>query len=92
MTNQTENVTKLIVKHIGGRDLAVDFKCTCPSELFKGSKVEHLMKETIHLYGYNDANFWNNVNNEPRDFNCKCGKKYTQQWFANGYVEIREVL
>lgn len=81
---------KLKINSIGGNDLAIDFKCTCPSDLFKGSDIEHLMKQRIHLYGYNDANFWGNVNKEPRKFNCKCGREYTQQWFVDGYVEVKE--
>ena len=79
------------IRFIGGNDLAVDFRCTCPSEMWKGTDIEHIMKERIHLHGYNDANFWDNVNSEPRKLTCKCGKSYTQQWFRNGYVVIKEL-
>ena len=81
---------KIPFKNIGGRDLSAEFKCTCPSRLFVGTDVEHLMKEEIRLSGYADANFFENVNEEPRSFRCKCGKKYTQQWFRDGYVEVKE--
>ncbi|MGD6876828.1 hypothetical protein [Bacillus infantis] len=82
---------KLDIKHIGGRDLSVDFLCTCPSDLFKGTEIEHLMNERIRLSGYNDNYFFNTVNAEPRQFKCKCGKEYTQQWFNEGYVEVNEI-
>lgn len=82
---------KLYITHIGGNDLAVDFQCTCPSDLFKGTEIEHLMKHRINLYGYNDNYFYNTVNAEPREFKCKCGKHYTQQWFSDGFVDIKEI-
>lgn len=82
---------KLNIESIGGSDLAVSFKCECPSELFIGTEIEHLMKQNIRLYGYNDSNFFDTVNVKPREFKCKCGKRYTQQWFSDGFVEIEEI-
>lgn len=82
---------KLEIKHIAGNDLSVDFQCDCPHKSFVGTDIEHLMKHRIYLYGYNDNYFFNEVNNEPREFKCKCGKQYKQQWFRNGYVEVEEV-
>lgn len=81
----------LQIKHLSGNDLAVDFHCTCPSNLFKGTQVENLMKERIYLYGYNDDYFFDKVNAAPRSFRCKCGKEYIQQWFKDGYVEVKEI-
>jgi hypothetical protein len=74
-----------------GNDLSVYFYCICPSDLFKGSEIEDLMKERIYLYGYNDNYFFNTVNAAPRQFKCKCGKEYTQQWFVEGHVEVKEI-
>jgi hypothetical protein len=82
---------KLDIKHVGGNDLAVDFQCDCPHESFIGTDIEHLVKQRIHLYGYNDGYFFNVVNAEPRSFKCKCGEKYQQQWFADGYVEVTKL-
>lgn len=72
-------------------DLVAEFQCTCPSERWIGTDIEHLMKKTHKLWGYADSNFFNNVNAQPRHFECKCGKHYTQQWFMNGKVEILEI-
>ena len=41
------------------RDLYADFKCTCPSERFKGTDIEDIMKTTITLRGYDDDYFFN---------------------------------
>ena len=76
---------QLDIKHVSGNDLSVDFTCTCPH-----TKIEGL-NHRIYLYGYSDNYFFNEVNTEPREFRCKCGKKYTQQWFSKGYVEIKEI-
>jgi hypothetical protein len=84
---------KLDIKHIGGNDLAVDFECTCPHKMYKDNEVlSKIMKTRIHLYGYNDGYFFRMVNEKPREFKCsECGKKYSQQWFNDGYVEIKEI-
>jgi hypothetical protein len=82
---------KLEIKHVMGNDLAVDFQCDCPHESFIGTDIENIMKHRIYLYGYNDSYFFNNVNAQPRSFKCKCGKEYTQQWFNDGYVEVKEI-
>ena len=73
-------------------DLFAEFQCTCPSKRWIGTNIEHLMKTRIALYGYCDHNFFYNVNAKPREFRCGCGKKYTQQWFPNGTVEVKEVI
>jgi hypothetical protein len=86
-------VMKLDIKRIGGNDLAVDFECICPNERYKDNEVlRDVMKTRMHLYGYNDSYFFNTVNEKPREFKCnECGKKYTQQWFKEGFVEVKEV-
>lgn len=83
---------QLEIKYIGGNDLSVDFSCTCPHKMYKDNEVlRDIMKTRIHLYGYNDGYFFNMVNGKPRQFKCECGKKYTQQWFKDGYVVVKEV-
>ena len=72
------------IEVITGRDLVAEFKCDCPSDSFKGSAIEHLMKHRIKLYGYNDSNFFDNVNKEPHPYKCKCGKEYRYQWTRDG--------
>jgi len=67
-----------------GRDLFFDLKCTCPSKLFIGTSIEDLMKHRITLTGYNDNNFFDTVNAEPRKSICKCGREFTYQWFRDG--------
>ena len=76
---------KLAINYIGGNDLSVDFTCSCPHMKFD------VLNHRIYLYGYNDTYFFQSVNAEPREFTCKCGKKYTQQWFNEGYVEVKVV-
>lgn len=78
-------------KVAGGNDLVVEFKCECPSALFIGTNIEHLMKQKIDLWGYADANFFDNVNSKPRNFKCKCGKEYSQQWFTDGKVIVETI-
>jgi len=82
---------KLNIHSISGNDLAVSFNCECPSKTFKDSPIAHLMKTKINLYGYNDSNFFVNVNKEPRPFKCGCGKEYQQQWFSEGHVIVEEL-
>ena len=69
-----------------GRDLFYDLECTCPSSLFIGTEVEHIMKHDIKLTGYADNYFFDTVNAEPRFGKCKCGRKFTYQWFRDGVV------
>ncbi len=71
-----------------GRDLFIDLECTCPSPLFVGSDIEHLMPRILHLSGYADDNFFDNVNAEPMKGKCSgCGRPYQVQWFRDG-VEV----
>lgn len=67
-----------------GRDLFFKTKCECPSELFKGTDIEHIMTHTLTVTGYADSHFFDTVNKEPREGNCKCGRKYKYQWFRDG--------
>jgi hypothetical protein len=83
---------KIKFENIGGNDLGADFECTCPHKMFKDNEaLRDIMKTRIYLFGYNDSYFFNMANKTPREFKCECGKKYTQQWFKDGYVEIKEV-
>lgn len=82
---------ELKIETSNGRDLYVEYYCTCPSSNFKGTNIEHLMKKRVILYGYNDDYFFNEVNKEPRAYACSCGKKYTQQWFRSGKAIVEEV-
>lgn len=79
-------------RSIGGRDLSASFYCTCPDKNYVGTPIETVMKTKIELSGYNDRYFWDEVNKEPREVECECGKKYTQQWKENGIVEVNEQL
>jgi hypothetical protein len=74
-----------------GRDLYFSFKCTCPSYLFKDSDIADIMKTTIKLSGYADDYFFDEVNKEPRLFQCTCNKQYKYQWFRDG-IECEEVI
>jgi hypothetical protein len=69
----------LEIEVIAGRDLVAEFKCDCPHD-----KYPTLLNRTIKLYGYNDANFFDNVNKEPRLYKCKCGKEYKYRWTREG--------
>lgn len=81
----------LKINHIAGNDLVVNFDCVCNNPKYKGTSIENLMKTRISLYGYNDSNFFYNVNSIPRKFSCsECKKEYTEQWFDDGYVMIKE--
>jgi hypothetical protein len=76
-----------------GRDMYFSFKCTCPSALFKDSDIADIMKTTITLSGYADDYFFNEVNIEPRIYQCICNKQYRYQWFRDGveYEEIKDI-
>ena len=83
---------ELKIKVIGRNDLAVDFYCTCNNPKYKGTPLEDIMTTKISLYGYDDRNFFENVNKNKREFKCGvCKKEYTQQWFRTGIVQIEEV-
>lgn len=60
-------------------DLYAKVRCNCPHH-----SMPDLLKHTIRLVGYNDANFFDNVNREPRESACKCGRRYRYQWHRNG--------
>lgn len=75
---------------IAGNDLVASFKCECPDESFKDSSFAHLMKHRIRLYGYNDLYFFEEVNKEPRMYNCKCGFQYKYRWTYEG-VEVERI-
>lgn len=63
-------------------DLFARLYCTCPA-VFDG--VEHdLLKHSIQLTGYNDDYFFNVANKEPRERECRCGRRYRVQWFRDG--------
>jgi len=67
-----------------GRDLYAKLRCTCPNKLFIGKDIEHLMKHDVRLVGYADDNFFDRVNAAPQERACKCGRRYTVQWFRDG--------
>lgn len=74
-----------------GNDMFAQFKCTCPSPLFKDKpELADSIKKTIRLSGYNDDYYWNVVNKEPRELTCECGKKYRYQWI-DGVVELERL-
>lgn len=75
---------KLNYECVGGRDLYADaVECTCTNPLHADSPVAYLFKRKIRLSGYDDDNFFNNVNKEPREAACACGRKFKYQWFVN---------
>lgn len=52
--------------------------------MFKDTAIAHMMNRTIQLTGYDDDNFFDNVNAQPHDFRCQCGRPYRLQWFRDG--------
>jgi len=72
-------------------DLFAEFECVCPNKRWGGTSIADIMKTKIKLSGYYDDNYFHNANAKPREIKCGCGKKYTQQWFPNGTVEVLEV-
>lgn len=79
---------KLNVRSIRNDLYADDVKCVCPSKKWIGTDIEHLMQRRISLNGYNDSNFFDNVNKKPRIGRCnQCGREYKYQWFRY-YVEF----
>ena len=68
-----------------GNDLYAKIECTC-------GKYPDMpwFKHKITLVGYNDSNFFENVNREPRKILCdNCKKAYMVQWYHDG-VEYSE--
>ena len=81
--------TLLRFRNVGGRDLYADLYCECPSELNHSPEIKHLFKHKIVLTGYDDTNFFDNVNSEPKELVCKCGRKRLIQWTREG-VEVED--
>jgi len=67
-----------------GRDLYFRLECTCLDPTFAHSAVAYLFKRNVTLTGYADANFFDNVNAQPRKGKCQCGREYQVQWFRDG--------
>lgn len=61
-------------------DLHVKVKCNCPDPKLGDVGINR----TIYMAGYADANFFDNVNSEPTDDSCDCGRPYRYQWFRDG--------
>lgn len=81
---------KKIIKYTSHRnDLFCEVgQCECPSPLFIGSAIEHLMKKHIKLCGYNDHHFFSEVNKDFRKYECKgCGFSFDYKWTQEG-VEV----
>jgi hypothetical protein len=56
-------------------------RCKCSNPLFKGSNVEYLIKKKVKLTGYNDDNFFNNVNKDFKQYECNdCGAFFEYRW------------
>lgn len=70
-----------------GNDLYCDVECNCIDPSWAGSAVAHLFHRKVKLTGYNDDNFFRNVNAAPRTVQCKCGRVLLYQWFTDG-VEV----
>lgn len=70
-----------------GNDLYCKFSCTCLDPKWENLEVAHLFNTKIRLWGYNDANFFENVNKEPRNIECTCGEVYSVRWFYDS-VEV----
>lgn len=66
------------------RDLFFDLPCTCPNPRFEHGPIADLMTYTLMLTGYADDYFFDTVNREPREGNCRCGRRYRVQWFRDG--------
>jgi hypothetical protein len=58
--------------------------CTCKGTPTWSFKTADQYPHKIRLAGYDDANFWNNVNAAPREASCKCGRRYRYQWLPEG--------
>jgi len=58
--------------------------CTCKGAPRWDFKTADQFPHKIRLAGYDDANFWQNVNAAPRENACKCGRRYRYQWLPEG--------
>ena len=65
------------------RDLYCDIECQCLDPAFADSGVAHLFKRKVKLIGYADDHFFDQVNAEPRELPCKCGRRLRYQWFRD---------
>jgi len=81
----------LIIDSNNGRDLYAKMDCTCPAKEWAASSIAHIMKTKITFTGYNDDYFFKEVNKEPRERLCDCGKKYKFQWKEDG-VHVEEIV
>ena len=62
-------------------------ECKCPSRLFIGSSIEHIMKESIKISGYYDDNFFDNVNKDIKKWECsKCDTVCNYRWTRDGVI------
>ena len=78
---------KLAIRTNNGRDLYADLQCDCPDERYKHKpSLSHLFKTKHLLCGYNDSNFFVNVNKAPKEHVCKCGRKRMIQWTPEGVL------
>lgn len=64
-------------------DLFCDVDCQCLDPRFADSSVAHLFKRKLKLTGYADDHFFNNVNAQPREASCQCGRRLRYQWFTS---------
>lgn len=69
-----------------GNDLFAKFDCvnpSCEDDQWDWQKVVKC-RRVVRLSGYNDGNFFDCVNKEPRTRACKCGQEYSYQWTRDG--------
>lgn len=65
-------------------DIYARLECSCPYTTEAGQVID-FMTTRIQLVGYDDANFFDNVNREPRKQSCKkCGREFMVQWTREG--------
>lgn len=68
-----------------GNDLFVDIYCECPHKDYVGTPIAKIMKTKLTFSGYNDNYFFEEVNKEPKEMVCDCGRKYIYQWKRTGF-------
>lgn len=61
----------------GGHDLIAKYMCSCG--------------ETHTLWGYNDAYFWDVVNQYPTKTHLPCGAVKDIQWHRGGGVTVSDI-
>jgi hypothetical protein len=72
----------LEIECVRGNDLLAKMKCECSK--YPDDKYLSSIKNEIKFWGYNDSNFFQNVNKEPKTTSCKCGISYKYQWKQDG--------